>query len=151
MDSGVTLILTMVLLLGVSVVLVSLIGITADSILGSNNIQTQRSNDYALDGAVTTELQLARYEPVDCSSASRTFPAISPTISVECATTYRNSVRYVTIGACLSSTCTAAGAALVVSAHFTDGPRCGGTGLPTQTALCGESQIIDSWGYAGKG
>lgn len=153
-QSGVTLVITMALLLGVGVVVTSLIGITSDNILGSDSVQAQRGSQYALDAAATTELQLVRFDPSICSSGPEGISSLSPAVTAVCASSQvanpppGKSQRRVVINVCPGTTCDAPSAALTVTAIFSDDAlECPyGSG---HTAECGEAEQILSWRYAG--
>ncbi|MDA8048260.1 MAG: hypothetical protein M0Z30_23980 [Actinomycetota bacterium] len=148
-ESGITLILVMVLLLGVCVLLVSLIGISSDDILNSQNVLSQRTNEYALDAAATTALQLVRFDPADCTGGPQTIQIASNPAHIECSPgTSPTGQRQAVISVCVVNPCSAALADLTVTASFTDGPECPpGSG---QAAECGESIQIESWTLRGK-
>ena len=142
-------ILAMVLLLGVSVVLISLIGITSDNILNSHNVEAQRTSEYVLDSAATTQLALVRYDPSRCGTNAPTATTVTfggQSIEVTCI--YKSgSIRTVSLGICPGSNCVTP--SLTVSAAFTDGPNCGWPVHSGKTAQCGQTQSIEAWIYAG--
>ncbi|MDE3203655.1 MAG: hypothetical protein KGQ66_05470 [Acidobacteriota bacterium] len=156
-ESGATLILVMVLLLGVSVLTVSLTGITTDTIRSSASVTAQRTHDYLLEVAATTELNQVRYtsDPSACATLSfpvqphlpRGYPRVEgQTVTATCIERAVQSGRQVTVGACVGNTCSVP--SLTVVANVTDGPRCGQEG-PGQTNQCGTALAITSWNLTG--
>ncbi len=145
-ESGVTLILVMVLLLGVSVLTVSLTGITTDTIRSSASVATQRTHDYLLEVAATTELNQVRYTSDPSACATLSFPVEGQPVTANCIERAVPSGRQVTVGACLGANCSVP--SLTAIATVTDGPQCGQGGMG-HTAECGTALAITSWDFTG--
>ncbi len=153
-DSGAVLILALVFIIAIALIMLSLLSLTGNDIINASNLQSERSLDYAADGATTASMQAVRYSntlgsssaaqpcmpngassitvngvqvTVDCARGRRPNPmCIKPNPSSLMCTT-----RVVDFFACggAGSSCTATSQALVLSAQaaFDDYPSSPGS------------------------
>jgi hypothetical protein len=158
-ESGVILIFVLAFVLGVGLALASLMGLASSSILNSNNLATQRSIDYAADGAITVAVQSVRYSGNDFSPSdySPCMPSAPPvvingqTIYTTCIQQLFNpssgTTRVINFYACTDSACTSSTSLAQARVTFDDYST-GNTYVCTyegDTSTCGSSMTVNSW------
>jgi hypothetical protein len=156
-EAGVALILALVFILAVASVGVALVSATGSDLLNSSNLKTQRSLEYAADGATSMATQRVRYSgatyatPGDCLPNGSSVSLDGVNVTVDCSQQQFDPVsgvtRVVNFYACTAASCTSGNAVLQAQVTFddysvTNSYSCS-PGGPTST--CGTAMTVNTW------
>lgn len=158
-EDGVALILALIFVVVIGAVSAALLSLSGGSLLNTYNLRTQRSLEYAADGAVTAAVQAVRF--TFDASTSPSFGDCLPngaadviinnvTIYVECEGTYYPDsppTRVFTFYACTTSSCTSAGnSVLTAQVTFDDFSAQGADNCSVSlTSTCGTGMTVNTW------
>jgi hypothetical protein len=155
-ETGAILILALVFVLLISVSIVALLTVGGNSLLVSSQLRTQRSIEYAADGATDAAVQAVRYSyntyttAADClpeSVASMTISGIA--VTVDCSGTgpaLSSQTRIVTFYACQQTACTSSNAIVTAQVTFDDYSATGAYSCSSASVTtCGTGMTINSW------
>ena len=148
--------MALVFVLLISILIVALLTVGGNSFLVTAHLRTQRSLEYAADGATDAAVQAVRYSynpyatTADClpqSVASMTISGVA--ITVDCSGTgpaLSAQTRVVTFWACQQTTCTSSNAIVTAQVTFDDYSATGAYSCSSASVTtCGTGMTIDSW------
>jgi hypothetical protein len=161
-EAGFTMVLVLILLVAVALVVAAIASATSDDLRNSSNLASQRSLEYAADGATSIAVQNVRYSgipyspstPMDCLPGTSTNPSVlidNVSIWVFCSqqsfVPISGVTRMIYFYACASSSCSASNSILTALVTFDDYSvsntyNCNPGGL---VSTCGSAMTINSW------
>ncbi|MGD0255653.1 MAG: hypothetical protein ABSB99_08910 [Acidimicrobiales bacterium] len=159
-EDGASLILALVFMVVMSLLLLGLLELTGTALVNTYNLKSQRSLEYAADGAADIAVQNVRYSdnPYSASSTNCLPGSVSSitlngvSMSVDCTQQAYDPLsgltREVNFYACTSALCTSSNAVLQAEVTFEDYSsdnttyHCSPT---TGLSTCGTGMLIDSW------
>ena len=159
-ESGVTLILALAIMVGVSLALLGLVGFAGNSLVSTASFRSQRSFEYAANAATDVAVQNVRFLPTTytTSTACLLFGASQVTVdgysfAVTCTgTTNPNPLstnpvtRQVTFYTCQTAPCTSSNAVVQAVVSFEDYSSAGSLSCaPTSSVSCGTGMIVNQW------
>lgn len=167
-ESGALLVLALIFALVIAFLLLAVVNLSGSNLLNTANLQTERSLEYAADGAVDAAIQTTRYSALFATTSSTdclpngvpaiTFSTSNPGetqyITVDCSGIQNGQGRVVNLYACVApsatspGSCSASNSVLTAQVDFSDnlnGVYACSSSPTVVLTTCGATESVVSW------